>query len=184
VAARLKEALENAGGPSREESEKAQMEIVGAIKRVNDDGRHVIQEGDDFAFLDPPKDEATDTKNPVPKYIEEAFRNKGRTLFLERETENDIRKGFEEFQTRQNELARIRSSHVSGDCLYAVCEYIAADKIEKLSVSECDDASRLGFSGKVYGPERSGDCRTGFHPRKHVVVKIKFDTCRKNRYAF
>ena len=151
TAARLKDALENAGDPNREESEKAQMDIIRAIKPVNDRGQHDIQKGGDFTFPDSPKVEAADAKSRLTEYIEKVCGNKGRKLLLGYATEDNIRKGFEAFQTRQDELARIRSLSVSGEQLPVVCEYIAADKIEELWIGKCDDASHWASLEKFTG---------------------------------
>jgi len=143
TAAKAQTALENSS-LNLEESEKAQQEIIFTI---GDICKHTYFYIDgDFTF---PNSPCSNTKNKVSDIIDsieiECEREGGSLYFDSETTEDELRKAFEAFQDRRDELARIRSLNVRGRLLAVIVDFLEMDKIEDLDVHYCDSVSQLPF---------------------------------------
>jgi len=132
--ARLKTALEKAGGLSREAGEKARAEIIKAIKGAKDSrGRSIVAEG--FTF---PVEKQRGWIERLTDYIAEECTAGRNRFYFENATEDDLRNALKPFVNGRPELARIRSFGVYARVLPVLLEFLEAGNIEEIDIYHID----------------------------------------------
>ena len=118
----------------KKESEEAQQEIIKKIKK-RESWLAIPKE---FTFPDFSDNDFDEKKSYIITTIERACEDGH--LYLYNDKEDELRKGFEAFHNRRSELARINSITVPGKSLPVIMEFLEADKIEDLTISDDDPA--------------------------------------------